>query len=199
MAQKVLDINIKGLKELKKTLDPKKLARAERNAVNATATAVAKLGADEAANEYNLKKARIKKDSKGKALIRKKKARAGEDQASVFFGTDRKGDRPGLQNFGPNKAMVNKKKSPKVKVKKRESLKTVDRGFFLKNAGPRRKATGLFQREGEKRNPIARRTGPSTKQMVEDPKVFKHIRDKGGKILEKKTVEAIDKQLKKGR
>ncbi len=190
-------LEIKGMKELKKTLDPKKLARAERNAVNATATALAKLGADEAANEYNLKKARIKKDSKGRALIRKKKARAGEDQASVFFGTDKKGDRPGLQHFGPNKAGVNRKKSPKVKIRKGGSLETVERGFFLKNAGPVRKATGLFQREGDKRNPIARRTGPSTKQMVEDPKVYKKIEDGGGKILAKKMVEAVDKQLRK--
>lgn len=197
MAEKVLDVSIKGLERFKKTLNPKKLARAERNAVNATATAVAKLGADEAAKEYNLKKARIKKDSKGKELIRKKKARAGEDQASVFFGRDKKGDRPGLQHFGPNKTMVNRKKSPKVKIRKRDSLKPVERGFFLKNAGPVRKATGLFQREGDKRNPIERRTGPSTKQMIEDPKVFKKVEASTGKILEKKIVEAIDKQLKK--
>ncbi len=192
-----LSIEIKGMKEFKKTLDPKKLARAERNAVNATATAVAKLGADEAAKEYNLKKARIKKDSKGRALIRKKKARAGEDQASVFFGTDKKGDRPSLHHFGPNKAMVNKKKSPKAKIRKGGSLETVKRGFFLKNAGPQRKATGLFQREGEKRNPIVRRTGPSTKQMIEDKRVSKKVETGAGKILEKKMAEAVDKQLRK--
>ena len=199
MAEKILDVSIKGLDKFKKSLNPRELKRTERNALNTTATATEKLGVNEAALEYNLKKTRIKKDSKGKKLVRKKRARAGEEQASVFFGINRKGDRPGLHNFGPKKVrdLVREKKGPRTKVRRSSSLSRVPHGFILKGAGPNRKATGLFTREGEKRLPIKRETGPSTKQMVEDPKVFSKLERHTGKILERELLKAIDKQLAK--
>lgn len=197
MAQKVLDVSIKGMEKFKKSLDSRALKRAERNALNTTATKTEKLGVDEAALEFNIKKRRIKKDSKGKKLTRKKRARAGENQASVFFGINRKGDRPGLHNFGPNKQLVNRRRGPRVKVRRTNALAVVPRGFFLKGAGSTGKATGLFTREGAKSLPIKRETGPSTKQMVEDPTVLGKLERQTGVILEKELLKAIDKQLAK--
>ena len=199
MAEKVLDVSIKGLEKFKKSLNPRELKRAERNALNTTTTATEKLGVNEAALEFNLKKTRIKKDSKGKKLTRKKRARMGEEQASVFFGINRRGDRPGLHNFGPKKVrdLIREKKGPRTKVRKSDSLRRVPRGFVLKGAGESGKATGLFTREGRKSLPIRRETGPSTKQMVEFPSVFRKLERQTGAILERELLKAIDKQLAK--
>ena len=64
--------------------------------------------------------------------------------------------------------MVNKKKSPKVKIRKGGTAETVERGFFQDGKGG---ARGLFQRTGKNRFPMVRRTGPSMKQMYEDSEV----------------------------
>ena len=159
----MLDIKIKGLRKFAKLLDPKKVGRATVNALNQTATEYRKITVNEAAKIYNIQKGRIRKDSSGKDTTFIKRARIGREEAEIEY----KGKRPGLQHFSSNKAMVNKKKSPKVKIKKGSAAKTVERGFFATARGGR----GLFQRVGDESYPISRRTGPSMKQMYEDDNV----------------------------
>ncbi len=150
MPQPLVSLHTEGLQEILRALNPKQIKRAARNAVNSTATAVKKKAISRAAEIYNLRKGRILKTSRGAELVRVRRAKLGEQQAEVYYGLNVRNDRPGLQNFGPNKKMINRKKSPKVKIKKAGSLKMVDRGFFLIKAGKDKKATGLFQREGKK-------------------------------------------------
>jgi hypothetical protein len=156
----MIDIKVKGLRKFAKLLDPKKVSKVTINALNQTATEYRKQTVNESAKIFNLTKSRIKKDSQGKDTTFIERAKTGKEKAAIEY----KGKRPGLQHFSSNKAMVNKKKPPKVKIKKAESTETIERGFFATAKGSR----GLFQREGKKAYPISRRTGPSMKQMYED-------------------------------
>ena len=193
MAQPIVSITVLGDKKVIRTLSPQHLKRAVRNAVNTTSTVVKRESAVEAAKEWNIKIGRIKKSSAGNELIRRKRARAGETEAKVYFGTERKGDRAGLQHWSSNRQMVNRKKPPTVKLRKGGPKRTVERGFFA----TARTARGLYQREGKSAYPIHRRTGPSTKQMVEDKKVMSKVEIIGVKALEKKMADAMEAQWRK--
>lgn len=157
------EIRIEGLKEFADVLDSKKAGRAAVNALNQTATEYRKVTVNEAAAIFNIPKGRIKKDSSGKDTAFIEKARSGKEKVTIEY----KGKRPGLQHFSSNKQMVNKKKPPKVKIKKGGAAKTIERGFFATAKGSR----GLFERKGDKSYPISRRTGPSMKQMYEDDNI----------------------------
>lgn len=156
-----------GLKKVLSLLDPKKIARATRNAINAVAAEQKKVSVKEIVGEYNIKAKRVRGD------ITTKRARSATDEAVVSYGIKR----PGLLNFTPNRAGVNRPGGPKVRIRKGGSLDRVERGFF---ATPKRGAgaRAIFQREGTKRLPINRRTGPSVKQMYEDNKVIKRVEPK---------------------
>ena len=179
MASKII-----GLKEFVKQLDPKKAGRANINALNQTATEYRKTTVNEAANIYNIKKGRIKKDSRERETTFIERARAGNEKAVIEY----KGGRPGLQHFSPNKQMKNRKKPPQVKIKKGGSLETVDRGFFAKKS--------LWQRGGDERYPIARRTGPSMKQMYEDDSIKGKFERKIGSLFSDKFTVQIKKMFK---
>lgn len=193
-----MTIEILGSKEVIKMFKtmPKKFARAERSAVNTTATAVNMLASKEASIEYNIKQSRIRK-SGSKKLIRTKKARMGESQASIFFGAKTR-DRANLGNFSSNRAKKNLKGGFKYKIRRSASLKKLERGFF---ADVKHGNRIVVQRDGDTkwkgRGPIIGRTGPSTKQMVDDPKVFRVVKEQTMNILNRKMGEAINKQLAK--
>ena len=156
-------IKIEGLEKFAKVLDSKEVGRATVNALNQAVTEYRKLTVNEAAKIFNIPKGRLKKDSSGKDTTFIGKARKGKEAAFIEY----KGKRPGLQHFSSNKEMKNRKKPPNVKIKKGDAPKTIERGFFATAKGSR----GLFERSGEKRYPISRRTGPSMKQMYEDDSV----------------------------
>jgi hypothetical protein len=183
-----MSVTILGAKQLKKFLDPKKVMRATRNAVNATATETRKESFKKAKDVFNLKPTRrFKKDRKGKDTTRIKRARQGEIEAVITY----RGKRPGLQNFSNNRNLrektVKSKKGnpikgalgrPKVKIFKSRSLKPVRNGFFLKDAGTGAwmgRVSGLFRREGKSSYPITRLTGLSIKQMYEHKTVNPHM------------------------
>lgn len=168
-------VKINGLKDIAKLLDTKRMGKVIRNTVNGTATAVRKLSLDLAGETYNIKKGRVKKDPKGRDTTFIKRARAGEDRATITYrgGANPKDkDRPGLHHFSPNKSQTNRKRSgPKVRIKKGDALLPVERGFF--GVG-RLRGQGIFQRKEDSLK-IVRRTGPSTKQMVEDRDIYSKV------------------------
>jgi hypothetical protein len=184
----MLDIKIKGLRKFAKLLDPKKVGRATVNALNQTATEYRKRTVNEAAKIFNLTKGRIRKDSKGKDTTFIEKARRGKETAAIEY----KGKRPGLQHFSSNKQMINRKKSPKVKIKKSGASKTIERGFFATAKGSR----GLFQRESNKSYPISRLTGPSMKQMYEDDNIKPKFERKIPRLFGDRFDKAFDKLFK---
>ena len=182
------DMKVEGKAGVLKMLDPKLVDRAERNAVNATATGVAKFAGKEAAAVYNIKARRIKRTARGKKLIRVKRARAGQSEATIFFGSDAPGDRPNFRNFTPNRAMVNRPGGFKYKIKKSDGLEVLPGGFFAdvknnnrivvqRSEGTRIGARGrpILKRDIE--GDITSRTGPSTKQMIEDPIIFEKVKN----------------------
>ena len=186
MAQASLEIL--GEKQLKKFLDPKKVMRATRNAVNATATDTRKESFKKAKDIFNLKPARrFKKDRKGKDTTWVKRARQGQVEAVITY----RGQRPGLQHFSNNRALKEKavksskgnpikgaRGKPKVKIFKSRSLKPVRNGFFLKDAGTGAwtgRVSGLFRRKGKSSYPIERLTGLSIKQMYENKAMNPHM------------------------
>jgi hypothetical protein len=173
-------IEIEGLKEFSELLDSKNAGKAIVNALNQTATEYRKTTINEAGIVFNLPKKRIKKDSSGKDTTYIEKARSGTEKVAIEY----KDKRPGLQHFSSNKQMINKKKPPKVKIKKGGAVKTIERGFFATARGGR----GLFERAGNENYPIARRTGPSIKQMYEDDSI------KG--IFERKIFGMFDGKIK---
>ena len=224
-----MQITIKGMDELRAKLHafPKELARAERNAVNVTATAVKNLGIDEAFNVYHVdKKSRLKKDSRDKNTTRIIRAKEGETSATVVFhgGTRPKDvDRIGLQHFKTDKQERNKKEKgwkPSSQIKRGGKIEKIERGFYAYGAGfaakgrqrkARERGSGLWQRDPtrimnftdyktRKRRQgdfIVRRTGPSLKMMVESSEVFKKVREKGHTILAQTMIKAVDAQLAK--
>lgn len=186
----MIDIKVKGLRKFAKLLDPKKVSRATINALNQTATEYRKQTVNEAAKIFNIAKGRIKKDSQGKETTFVERARTGKENAAIEY----KGKRPGLQNFSPNKAMVNKKNPPKVRIKRGGKVETIEKGFFATANGSR----GLFERAGKKRYPISRRTGPSMKQMYEDDAIKGKFEKKVFGLFKDKFDAAFDKQFKVG-
>ena len=197
-----MKIEIKGMEALKAKLHafPKELARAERNAVNTTATAVKNLGIDEAFKSYHVdKKSRLKKDSRGRDVSFIKRAREGEITARVIFrGGDnpKAGDRIGIQHFKVDKQARNKKEKgwrPSIKVLHSGAAEKIEHGFY--GVG-KLKGQGIFQRQGGGRK-LVRRTGPSLKQMVERAGVYSAVEQKGHDILKQALTVAINKQIAK--
>ena len=184
----MLDIEIKGLRKFARQLDPKKVGRATVNALNQTATEYRKLTVNEAAKIYNIPKGRLRKDSSGKDTTFIAKARTGKELVVIEY----KGKRPGLQHFSSNKQMINKKKPPKVKIKKGGPVKVIEKGFFATAKGSR----GLFERAGDKSYPISRRTGPSMKQMYEDDAIKGKFERKVTGLFKGKFDVAFDKLFK---
>jgi hypothetical protein len=182
-------VKIKGIEEFAKVLESKDIGKATVNALNQTATEYRKETVNESAKIFNLSKTRIKKDSSGKDTTYIAKARTGQESATIEYKTER----PGLQHFSSNKAMVNKKNSPKVKIKKGGSAETIERGFFATAKGAR----GLFQREGKKSYPISRRTGPSMKQMYEDKDIQGKFENKVFGLFRDKLFSQLDKLFKR--
>lgn len=179
-------VRITGLKGVATLLDTKKMDKVIRNTVNGTATAVRKISLDLAGETYNIKKGRIKKGPRGRDTTFIKRARAGEDKAVVIYrgGANPKDkDRPGLHHFSSNKSQTNRKRSgPKFRIKRGDAVKTVERGFF--GIG-RLQGQGIFQRvEGSRK--IIRRTGPSTKQMVEDRDIYTKVESRHGRVFTEK-------------
>ena len=179
-------VKITGLKGVANLLDSKRMSKVIRNTVNGTATLVRKISLDLAGEAYNIKKGRIRKDSRGRDTTFVKRARAGEDKAVVIYrgGANPKDkDRPGLHHFSSNKSQTNRKRSgPKVRIKRGDALKTVERGFF--GVG-RLQGQGIFQRKEGSRT-IIRRTGPSTKQMVEDRDIYTKVESRHGRVFTEK-------------
>ena len=184
----MVKIEIKGVDKLVKLFDPKKVSRATVNALNQTATEYRKGTVNEAARIYNIQKGRLKKDSTGKDTTFIKRARKNDEQAIVGY----RGKRPGLQHFSPNKAMVNRRKPPKVKIKRGGGFDTIERGFFADAKGAR----GLFERAGDKNYPIARRDGPSIKQMYEDDRISDRFERNIPSLFTKKFDLTFGKQFK---
>lgn len=188
-------VKITGLKGIAKMLNPKKMSKVIRNTVNGAATTIRKESIDLAAETYNIKKGRIRKDSRGRDTTFVKRARAGEDKAIVTYrgGANPKDkDRPGLHHFSSNKSQTNRKQSgPKVRIKRGDALKVVERGFF--GVG-RLQGMGIFERiEGSRK--IVRRTGPSTKQMVEDEDIYTKVKAMHRKIFTEKFNIQMGKQF----
>lgn len=184
----MINIKITGARKFAKLLDPKKVSRATINALNQTATEHRKVTIKAIGGIYNIPLGRIKKDSSGKDTTFIVRARRGNEKAIIEY----KGKRPGLQNFSPNKQMINRKKPPKVKIKKSGGFKVIERGFFATAKGSR----GLFERAGDKRYPISRRTGPSVKQMYEDDSIKIKFEKKIPSLFGDKFDVAFDKQFK---
>ena len=120
----MINVEIKGLKEIKAFLDPKKMEKVTRSAIDTTATASRKEAETRAAKTYNIKKGRIQKDSTGTRTTSLYRTRPGNLKATVTY----RGKRPGLQHFGPNKAMVNRKRSTRFRRRKDQTLKLIERG-----------------------------------------------------------------------
>lgn len=184
------------LADIKKILEPKKYDRAIKNAVNATATKVRKICYVEATKEYNIKATRLKKDPRGKPTSYIQRANRNKPTAKITFrggSRPKSGDRPGLSHFAIGQKRNKKKGSPKIKMRRTGSVEVVERGFY--GIG-KLKGQGIFQRNKTGRK-LTRRTGPSTKQMVEDPKVFSRVQIKSVDILHDAINDKVIDQLRK--
>lgn len=180
-----LKIEIKGLEEVKKMLDPKIYRSAMRATLNDLSSAVSTQVSKQIKDRYTLPSARIKQG------IDIKKAGADDMRAVLTFS----GKPPGLQHYKAVQTLVNvqRKQTSKGIVTKRfkrarQMMKGVSvevirggrklvRGAFLMTTT--KGGGGVWRRKGEDRMPIERRFGPSIKGM------FKQM---GGKTLAEKIV-----------
>jgi hypothetical protein len=153
----MIGIKMTGLKGVKALLDPKKMTKVVRSAVDRTATSVGKEGTKIAVKTYNISDKRIKRDSRGTKTVRVKRTREGTSDATVIF----QGRAPGLQHFGIRKARGSN--ALEFKIEKRGSHRTLERGFYQTID----QARNIWSRKGRERYPIERRTGPSIVQMYE--------------------------------
>ena len=165
------DFKPNQIKRIRSILDVKKVARASRNAINTTATATRKLSLVEGEKEYNIKQARLKKDSQGKPTTFIIRASRTRDHATITYkAVKRDSDRPGLQHYRVDRGQTNKKKpgsNPRVRIRRSGGTEIVPRAFY--GVG-KLKGQGIFQRKltGKK---IVRRSGPSIRNIIEDTKV----------------------------
>lgn len=212
-----IQFDLIGFDELAKELRdfPKELARANRNAANTTATAVGKLGVDLAYKAFHVdKQARLKEDSRGRKTVYVDKARQGEASAVVTFkggSSPKDGTRIGLQHFKTDKKEKNIRErgwKPTVQIRRGGKTEAEVNSFY--GVG-KLEGQGIFQRQiGKKKQykdrrtgrtrigeQLVRQTGPSLKQMIEQKDVYADLVEQGAVILEKKMLEAIEKQLRK--
>ena len=195
-----LTLNITGVDALRERLKefPKALARAERNAANTTATAVKAAGIEEAFKMFHVdKKARLKKDSRGRDTVFIRRAREGEAAAVVTFkrgASAKSGDLLGLQHFKTDTTDANVKEKgwrPHIQLKRNGQIKKVAGGFYGMG---RLKGLGIFERRGRK---LTRRTGLSLHMMVKQPEVLKNVLQIGRSLFAKLLETAIEKQIAK--
>ena len=197
----MIEIRIEGVDKLLAKLndDVKAIARAMRNAENTTATALRKAALQSVVRIFNIKEARLKKDSRGRDTIFIRRSSPTNPGATITFrGGDspKSGDRPGLQHFKTDKQERNKKQkgwTPTVQIRRGGSPESIANAFY--GVG-KLKGQGIFQRQEGLRK-IVRRTGPSIKQMVEHSEVLPSVKAQGESIFRQKLIEAIGKQLAK--
>lgn len=197
---------VTGLDELIKDLGafPKNMAKAERNAVDTTATATNKKSYEVAGNFYNIKPARLKKTPDGKKGSRVQRSKPGKISASIIYPFSR---RPNLKNYKSGGSTKNTKKGVRFRIKKFDPPERLQRGFYVPLGGTRIVAQRKEGTQtGKRGTPILKRgkenmrvrTGPNMKQIMEEegfvaPAVLAFM----AKELERKTVKAVDDQLRK--
>src|SRR3972149_26880 len=180
------------LERITQALNPKELQRAVRNATDTSTTAIRKMVIDTAFDKYNINtKARLRKDPKGRDTSWVERTTPQKPFAKIIFRggtTPKSGDRPGLHHF----AVGSPKGIPTYKIKRSGGVKTVPNAFY--GAG-KLKGLGIFERSktdkisfttrGGKsgmRPKLIRRTGLSTKQMLEDKGAFAKLKTEGQTI-----------------
>ena len=197
------------LERIAQALNPKELQRATRNATDTATTAIRKMAIDTAFDKFNINlKARLRKDPKGRDTSWVERTTQVKPMAKIIFrgGTNPKsGDRPGLHHF----AVGSQSGTPTYKIKRSSGVKTVPNAFYGKG---KLKGLGIFERSktekisfttrGGKagmRPKLVRRTGFSTKQMIEDRETLAKVKTEGQIILLAKLKEQVEKQLRKRR
>lgn len=177
-------IEIKGLDDVKKALDPKIYQKAMRATLNDLSSAVSTQVSKQIKERYTLPSARIKQGINVK--------KAGDDMRAILTFS---GKPPGLQHYKAVQTLVNvqRKQTSKGIVTKRfkrarQMMKGVSvevirgsrklvRGAFLMTTG--KGGGGVWRRKGKDRMPIERKFGPSIKGM---------FTQMGGKTLAEKIV-----------
>ena len=185
-----ISVEITGLDILTKSLlNPIAYERAVPLALNATATDYRKRSIKAATKVYNIKPQRIKKQS-GVDTTWIARAGRGSHSAEIYF----RNKRPGLQWFAKGKKNLKRGKgSPVFRTRRSQSFKPLDRGFFQEVKG----GAGMWYREGGKRNPIKRATGPSIQEMYENEEVRIPLEKILPGILERNMVEKLTFQIKR--
>ena len=192
----MMEIKITGVESILDALAkfPKELASAARNAENATATFARAEGFELAAQEFNIEKRRLKKDSRGRDTSWIKRSSITDPGAVVTFkGGDnpKSGDRPGLQHYSIDPSQTNKKIkgwAPTVKIRRGGQSEKVERGFY--GVG-KLKGRGIFQRLEVGRK-IKRRNVLGLKQMLIQEKQLSELVKGGENILNKELEKALD-------
>jgi len=165
-----VSVKITGMKAVLEMLDHKKMAKVTRNTVNTTATAMRKFSFSEGVKEYNISAGRLKKTDSGKNTTWIKKARQNEDKATIYYS----GQRPNIRSFSPNRAMVNREGGLKFKIENSDSLRVLNRGFFVAVGGNRFAGVRFAGTEtGKRGRPIQKRAftgarGISIQRMLEE-------------------------------
>lgn len=188
-----LNINIKGLKNVRALLDPKKIARASRSAVNTTATATRKESFSEAEKVFNVKQSRLKKDSRGRRTTFIVRASRTRKDARIEY---KAVGRPGLQHYRKDRSQTNKKKvgwKPTIRIKQSGSTTNLPRSFY--GIG-KLKGQGIFQRNTRNRK-IVRRTGPSIRTIMADKGVITKILRKSKEFLSDNFRQKLREQWRK--
>lgn len=198
-----LSVQVKGLDSLLKDLSkfPKAMAKAERNAVNTTATATNKKSYVIAGNIYNIKVSRLKKAPGGQKGSFVKRAGLKKTTAEIIYGWS---VRPNLGHYA-KRGTKNVKKGVRFKIKKFDPTKRLPRGFYAPLKGGQslvvQRKEGTFT--GKRGKPILIRrigkvaTGPNMKQIMEEEGfVMPATLAFSAKELERKTIKAVDDQLR---
>ena len=199
---KTLKIEIKGIKELIKDLDPKKVRRPMKRALKEVARRGKSRTKQRMAREYTLKSGRI-----GRA-IKVNWPTLSHMEATLIF----PGKTPGLQNYkarekrgvvslsiskhGGLAARKGKRKSKQqgvtVEVKKGQR-KSVKGGFLATpNSG-----VGIFKRRGKERYPIDRLAGPSVMGMFNSIDGYEILNKVVGRNFSKIFWHEYKRELKK--
>ena len=193
----VVKIDIKGLKKVRSLIDPRKIKRATKNAVNVTATATRKLSFAEGEKAFNIKQPRLKKDSRGRPTTVILRATQTRDNATIVYkAIKRDSDRPGLQHYRVDRGMRNKKKpgsNPRTRIRRSGGVEKVPRGFY--GVGTL-KGQGIFQRKLGTKD-IVRRSGPSIRNIIEDRTVKGIVSRKSLIFLRENTRDKLRDQWKK--
>lgn len=176
---------------------PKKTLRAKINAENTTATALRKESYTIVSSTYNIKEARLKKDSRGRKTTFVKRSKGTDRGSTITYKgglTAKYGDRIGAHHFKSDKSTKNKKAKgwmPSIRIKRGGASEQIERGFYGVGS---LKGSGIFQRNEHNRK-ITRRTGPSIKQMMVDKTVQKKVTIIAQPLFMRHLIRAIHKQF----